>query len=72
MKNGATTKVLRLQVLALTLIQREFDEVKTARDEHRRGHNHPIGREMQAEARTAKTPSYQVSGFKTQVFCEYL
>ena len=32
MKNGATTKVLRLQVLALTLIQREFDEVKTARD----------------------------------------
>ena len=37
MKNGATTKVLRLQVLALTLIQREFDEVKTARDEHRRG-----------------------------------
>ena len=42
MKNGATTKVLRLQVLALTLIQREFDEAKTARDEHRRGHNDPI------------------------------
>ena len=42
MKNGATTKVLRLQVLALTLIQREFDEAKTARAEHRRGHNHPI------------------------------
>ena len=42
MKNGATTKILRLQVLALTLIQREFDEAKTARDEHRRGHNYPI------------------------------